>query len=96
MIFRVLRIDAWAECIEMCEEECTCNAWTWNNWFDTGLIFHEKRDGELTEDNALKFFRSILKNVEDFEIYDDQYNLTLVRKKDLCPEFAIEYGNVIY
>ena len=99
MKFRVLSIDAWGECTEGCEEDCNCNAWSWNNWRFIEY-YVENLHGELTEENAETYFRSLFHgSLEDFkskfEIEDDQYNLVLVDKKDRRPLYAIEFGNTI-
>ena len=86
-----------------CGEEFPDNegiTWTWNNWFDSGK-FQEEKDGELNEENALKFFfgeyplqyEGLESFKSAFDIEDDQYNLVLYRKSDYRPMYAIEYGS---
>jgi hypothetical protein len=97
MKFRVLSIDAWADCCG-CEheEENGPRCWTWNTWFTQDKEYDEEIHGTLNEANALKFFNSeyITPEYRDkFEISDDQYNLVLIDKTTLKPRLAIEYGN---
>lgn len=99
--YRILSIDAWAgPCMDSShtEENCDCNNWEWNNWFNTGVFYYESEYGELTEDTALQCIADKLggspKEVkENFYIEDDQYNMVLCDKKDHKPIYAIEYGS---
>ena len=92
--FRVLSIDAWADCCgcECDENNQTC--WTWNNWFNFGT-YDVQELGELNEKNAKAYFQAQLKdgvNFDDkFDIDDDQTNLVMVNKKNRMPVLAIEY-----
>lgn len=91
MKFKVLSIDAWAE-ME--------NSWTWNNWHKVDE-YCEDENGELNEDNALKFFFLSLgyrgpfhKFSALYSIEDDNYNLVLVdNKNNFMPLYAIQYGS---
>ena len=83
--YKVLSIDAWAE----------GESWTWNNWFHVD-DYDEKIDGELSDDNALKFLLCNFikeKYWTDYEIEDDQYNIVLINKESRKPIVAIEYGS---
>lgn len=83
--FKVLSIDAWAD----------NDSWTWNNWFNFDT-YNEEEYGTLNSENALKYFKAQLADeskIVDYEVDDDQYNLVLVRKSDLMPILAIEYGS---
>lgn len=89
--FKVLSIDAWAG-----EGE---HSWAWNNWFNNGT-YDEKEEGELNEENALMYFYHNYSSdgitwdywKDTYEIYDDQYNLVLIKKENSMPLLAIEYG----
>ena len=97
MKFKVLSIDAWADCCG-CDHTDNDDArcWTWNNWFNFGE-YDESELGELTEANAAKYFASQLANpskfATEYEIDDDQYNLVLLNKSSGMPILAIEYGS---
>lgn len=89
MKFKVLSIDAWRE----------MEGWSWNNWYNVDT-YSEIENGELTEKNALYFFFLSLgfkgtykEFIKLYDIYDDQYNLVLIDKKDDRPIYAIEYGS---
>ena len=93
--FKVLSIDAWADCCGCECKEDTPTCWTWNNWFNAGE-YDEMEYGILNEENALKFFTDgVIKpgRAHEFEIDDDQYNLVLINKKTRMPLYAIEYGS---
>ena len=91
MTYRILSIDAWADC-------CGCDhtddglerCWTWNNWFDEGTT-------ETVPETVEDFFKVLdaraSANPKDYELDDDQYNIVLIEKKTRMPLFAIEYGN---
>lgn len=84
--FKVLSIDAWAG------QE---GSWEWNNWHNFGS-YSEEEHGELTDENALKYYQTLLADpskITEYEIDDDQYNVVLVRKSDNMPILAIEYGS---
>lgn len=85
---RVLSIDAWAGMEK--------HSWEWNNWSHVG-DYLENAVGPLTEESALRFFKSQIiddpKFDKKYEIEDDQYNLILVEKRSRRPLYAIEYGN---
>lgn len=95
--YRVLSIDAWSG--------MESGLWEWNNWYNVDT-YTEADNGELTEDNALRFFYHSLGFNGDFlkfkalyAIEDDQYNLVLIKNHDshkesnFMPLYAIEYGN---
>lgn len=97
MKFRVLSIDAWADCCGDCENDCACSSWTWNNWFILEY-YVENLHGVLNEENAELYFKSMFHGTMDdfrnkFYVDDDQYNIVLCSKEDDRPLYAIEYGN---
>lgn len=86
--YRLLSIDAWADCCE-CEEN-TPMCWTWNNWHCFAKIdFKNEKEliPYLIANNFLK--KSAL---TECEVVDDQFNLVIVQKSDRMPIFALEYG----
>jgi hypothetical protein len=96
MKFKVLSIDAWADCCG-CEHDTDEQAcWTWNNWFSFGE-YDSEEFGELNKENARKYFASQMTEPEKFSDYyeteDDQYNLVLIRSASRMPILAIEYGS---
>ena len=91
--FRVLSIDAWADCCGCECEEDKPSCWTWNNWLPL-----EDFEGVLTEETALDYLLQTYIKKEywnEFEVEDDQYNLVLIEKESRKPLFAIEYGGKI-
>jgi hypothetical protein len=94
--FRVLSIEAWAGLEQ--------GSWEWNNWYNVDTYL-ESENGELNEENALRFFFYSLGFKGDFlkfktlyTIDDDQYNLVLIKNHNshgegnYMPLYAIEYG----
>lgn len=84
----ILSIDAWAE---------GNDGWTWNAWYKIGSI--DKVDFELitSDDDYIQCFidKGIIEESarDKVSIYDDQYNVVLVRKDNDMPLYAIEYGS---
>lgn len=74
------------------QDEDQGKVWSWNNWFNAGS-YDTDIDGELTDENALKFFaKTYVINIDHFTIEDDQLNLVLYRRDSMMPVYAIEYG----
>ena len=89
MMYRILSIDAWANCCgcECPEDDPHC--WMWNNWFhigDTNQI--PKTVKEFIDALACNFTGKLA----DYDLEDDQCNIVLVEKRNRCPLYAIEYG----
>jgi len=93
MSFKVLSIDAWADC---CGCECQDDGpkcWSWNNWHTIGQL-------ETLPDNDsaiidLMINECFLKPTARSLVFvdDDQYNYVICDKESHEPIFAIEYGN---
>ncbi len=96
--FRILSIDAWADCCgcdhtDESEERC----WTWNEWHSIG---HAEQLPESLED-AFKALSeagyvdlpTALSRAAEFEIEDDGYNVVVLDKESQRPLYAFEYGN---
>ena len=84
---KILSIDAWAS---------PNGGWDWNEWFHVGDITKEEFEELKTNRQYIKWFRDNEYITKDSAgkvgIYDDQYNIVLIQRKDGLPLFAIEYG----
>lgn len=88
--YKVLSIDAWADCTgcdhtDDSEEKC----WTWNNWF---TVDHT----DVLPETVADFFKLLggTGDQSDYEIEDDGYNITLKHKASQMPVYAVEYGSL--
>ncbi len=93
MSFKVLSIDAWADCCGCECEEGKPNCWSWNNWHKVGEIdVIPQSDIQKIEVLIMEGF---LKPAARSFVYvdDDQYNYVICDKTNNQPIFAIEYGN---
>lgn len=89
-MYRILQIEAWADCCGCECEEGKPTCWTWNNWFHVGDV--EQVPNSLEEMlKALDAKKGI--DPSQYDLEDDQYNVVLVNKESREPLFAIEYGN---
>lgn len=94
MNYKILSIDAWANCCG-CDhtEESDERCWVWNNWFTIADI--EKIPE--TDSLKIKFLidEGFLKHGSEkfVHIDDDQYNFVVVETLTGKPLYAFEYGS---
>ena len=88
--YKLLSIDAWADCTG-CGEDCG-SCWTWNNWHTIDTI-------DKIPDTVKEFIEIVADSPKDvdlslYDIEDDQYNVVLVNRENRMPIFAVEYGSL--
>lgn len=91
--FKILSIDAWADCCGCeCENE-NPQCWTWNQWYTIGTTkkLPETLDEALTilDEEAGAEFKQGVK----LELDDDGHNLVIRLAENQKPYFAFEYGS---
>jgi hypothetical protein len=84
----ILSIDAWAE---------DTNSWTWNDWRVIGTLSPDTKLPDTVEQfvKACELEPSDEFDPNEYTLDDDQHNIVLVRKEDMMPIYAIEYGSVV-
>jgi len=87
--YRILSIDAWADCCGCECEESKPNCWTWNNWHQIG----ECKEIPETIERALELMGEDIKHADKFYLGDDQYNMVITTKELNRPCYAFEYGS---